>query len=147
MKKFKFSLEKLLDYKEQILQKEKNDLARLRQQRQEAVEERLRTVDRTKEFNGRFVADSSQGMKLSDITLAKSYINSLLEYTRQLEKMISIYDRQIEEQLQVVIEATREVSAIQHLKEKQLEEYRYQVQKADELMIEEFVSYQRAVQE
>lgn len=140
-------MEKLLDYKEQLLQKEKNDLARLRQQRQEAVEERLRTIARTKESNGRFVADSSQGMKLSDITLAKSYINSLLEYTRQLEKMISIYDRQIEEQLQVVIEATREVSAIQHLKERQLEEYRYQVQKADELMIEEFVSYQRAVQE
>ena len=45
MKRFRFSLDKLKGYKEQILDKEKNDLAQLRSQQQSLVEEKRRVEE------------------------------------------------------------------------------------------------------
>ena len=45
-----------------------------------------------------------------------------------------------EAQLQKVVDATKEVSKIEKLEEKQIEQYKYEEQKESELFIEEFVS-------
>ena len=42
--------------------------------------------------------------------------------------------------MQKVIDATKEVSKLEKLEEKQLEEYRYAAQKEQEQIIEEFVT-------
>ena len=46
----------------------------------------------------------------------------------------------VQKQLKVVVAATQEVSSLEKLEEKQIEEYRYQEQKETEQFIEEFVS-------
>lgn len=53
---------------------------------------------------------------------------------------ILMKEREIEAQLQTVIEATKEVSKLEKLEEHQIEEYRAAEQKETELFIEEFVS-------
>ena len=53
---------------------------------------------------------------------------------------ILMKEREIEAQLQVVIEATQEVSKLEKLEEHQIEEYKAAEQKENELFIEEFVS-------
>ena len=53
---------------------------------------------------------------------------------------ILMKEREIERQLEAVVQATQEVSKLDKLEEHQLEEYRAAEQKETELFIEEFVS-------
>ncbi len=140
MKRFEFSLNKLLNYKDQVLKKEKNDLANLRKQQQQAIDEKHEMIGKLKHSNEDFVIKSNFGMTPQHIALAKSYMNSLSEQIRSLERIIVILEGQIEKQLGVVIEATKEVSSLEKLQEKQLEEYKKEFQKAEETFIGEYVS-------
>lgn len=140
MKKFAFSLQKLKNYKEQILQKEKNDLANLRGQLQQAINEKKRILRELHAANDDFVRRSSQGMEIQHIVLAKSYIKSLSDQIRAYERRIMQLGKAIETQLQVVVEATRECSSLEKLYDKQYEEYRVAEGKAEEIFIAEFVS-------
>ena len=58
MKKFKFSLDKLLNYKEQILDKEKNELSALRHKKQSAEEELLEVKNHLKVSNQNYIEKS-----------------------------------------------------------------------------------------
>lgn len=140
MKKFEFSLGKLLSYKRQLLKKEKDELARLRVEQQRAIDEgerlKLLVIDANKDF----ILQSEKGMMPQQIILAKGYINSMTERVRILIKTIAIMETNIDKQLKIVVEATKEVSSIEKLEEKQFEEYKIMVQKSEELFIEEFVS-------
>jgi flagellar FliJ protein len=53
--------------------------------------------------------------------------------------LIIAKDTEVQRQLAIVIAATQEVSTLEKLEEKQLEEYRKAAQHEDELFIEEFV--------
>lgn len=53
---------------------------------------------------------------------------------------ILMKEREIEKQLEAVIDATKEVSKLEKLEEHQIEEYKAAEQKENELFIEEFVS-------
>ena len=144
MKKFKFSLDKLLNYKEQILDKEKNELSALRQKKQTAEEELVEVKEHLKVSNQNYIEKSQAGMSSQDMVISKRYLNSLTDRIFQLDKIIKIYEEKIQKQLIVVIEATKEVNTIQKLEEKQLEEYNTAVRKADENFIQEFVINQQS---
>ena len=144
MKKFKFSLDKLLNYKEQILDKEKNELSALRHKKQSAEEELSEVKNHLKVSNQNYIEKSQAGMSAQDMVVSKRYLNSLTDRIFQLEKIIEIYEEKIQKQLLVVIEATKEVNTIQKLEEKQLEEYNTAVRKADENFIQEFVINQQS---
>ena len=140
MKRFEFSLNKLLNYKQQVLKREKNDLANLRKQHQQAIDEKEELILKLKHSNEDFVFNANKGMSPQQMVLAKSYINSLSEQIRALERHISILDMHIEKQLGVVVEATKEVSSLEKLEEKQLDEYKKATKKAEETFISEYVS-------
>ena len=144
MKKFKFSLDKLLNYKEQILDKEKNELSALRHKKQSAEEELLEVKNHLKVSNQNYIEKSQAGMSAQDMVVSKRYLNSLTDRIFQLDKIIAIYEEKIQKQLLVVIEATKEVNTIQKLEEKQLEEYNTAGRKADENFIQEFVINQQS---
>ena len=90
--------------------------------------------------NDDFIINANKGMSSQHIVLAKSYLNSLSEQIRSLDRLIDILEVQIEKQLGVVVEATKEVSSLEKLEEKQLEEYKKDLQKAEETFISEYVS-------
>lgn len=140
MKRFEFSLKKLLSYKEQVLRREKNDLAALRQQQQLAYDEKERVKKNLAHADRDFAERSARGMTPQQIMLAKGYINQLLEQLRRLDITIENLALRIEKQLSVVVEATKEVSSLEKLQDKQFEEYNKSVQKAEETFIGEYVS-------
>ena len=140
MKRFEFSLAKLLNYKEQVLKREKNDLANLRKQQQQHIEEKEQLILKLKNANDGYVICSNRGMTPPQIALAKGYINSLSDKIRELEQTIIIWDKRIEKQLGVVVEATKEVSSLEKLQEKQLMDYNMASQKEEEIFISEYVS-------
>lgn len=140
MKKFNFTLQSLKKYNDQMLDSEKSMLGRLRAELAEmqaeldakAAEYEL-SIDKLNEL----VRGGTTAMRLS---LHKKYVSSLQQDIYRIKGRMAQKRDEVEQQLQRVIDATKEVSKLEKLEEKQLEEYRYAAQKEQEQIIEEFVS-------
>jgi flagellar FliJ protein len=140
MKKFNFTLQSLKKYNDQMLDSEKSVLGRLRA---ELAEMQAELDAKTAEYElsidklNELVRGGTTAMRLS---LHKKYVSSLQQDIYRIKgRMVQKRD-EVEQQLQRVIDATKEVSKLEKLEEKQLEEYRYAAQKEQEQIIEEFVS-------
>lgn len=145
MKKFRFSLETVLDYKQQALDSLRAEhaaiLAQVRAQEEviEGLEEEHRQAD--EEFTQRKL----EGINIVDAMSYETYLRSLeqklREEYRKLERL-----RHMEEQKRTqVVEARKETATIEKLREHKLDSYRKAEQKAEEQRIEEFVSTARAM--
>ena len=140
MKKFNFTLQSLKKYNDQVLDSEKSVLGRLRA---ELAEMQAELDAKTAEYElsidklNELVRGGTTAMRLS---LHKKYVSSLQQDIYRIKSRIADKRNEVEQQLQRVIDATKEVSKLEKLEEKQLEEYRYAAQKEQEQIIEEFVS-------
>lgn len=140
MKRFEFSLNKLKDFKEQVLEKEKNDLAHLRRQQQQYLDDKNALEEKLRRSNKEFCEKSAQGITVMQVTTFKGYHHSLTEQIKELEASIEKMEVKVRKQLGVVIEATKEVSSLDKLEEKQLEDYNFKAAKAEEQFIAEYVT-------
>ncbi len=140
IKRFQFTLDKLKGYKEQVLSKEKGDLAALRAQQAKYAAEQARVQAELDEANEEFLRKSGSGMTIMEMTLFKEYLNSLSDQIRELERKIQLEEEKIKFQTKVVVEANKDVSSLEKLEDKQREEYNFKVAKAEEQFIEEYVS-------
>lgn len=140
MKKFKFTLDKLLDYKDQLLEKEKNELAALNVSRVEAIEEKLRLMDEMKRTQDEFNQKAARGVSPMEMVMFSSFHNTLRLRIEDQEKLIERIEADVERQTGVVTEASKEVKSLEKLKDKQLEDYNFRAAKAEESFIEEYVN-------
>lgn len=142
MKKFRFSLQTLKDYRQQELDRQKNALS--------ALQSELRRInEETEELRRRVALESEQlneiskrGAQAYDIALRKRYIVTLQAEIHFKEQQALQKQGEIDRQLNVVVEATKDVKTLEKLEEKQLEEYNQKAGKENEQFIEEFVSGQ-----
>lgn len=142
MKQFQFTLQKLKDFRGQELDRQKNALAVLRgdlSRIEEAHEELLKKVEQQSEELTRVC---SGGAAAYDIAVRKRYIVTLQQEIHLKEQQAEQKKLEIEKQLGVVVEATKDVKTLEKLEEKQLEEYKISAGKENEQFIEEFVSGQ-----
>ena len=144
MKKFSFSLDTVLNYKEQVLDGIKAEhmkvLVKVRKCEDEIDELEKKYNDTAQEFDFK----KTKGMDIHEVHF---YDNFLQLLQRQIARKLEEYDmlkKKEEEKRAKVVEAKKDCSSIQKLKEKQYEEYRKQEQKENEQMIEEFVSTKSA---
>lgn len=140
MKKFKFTLESLKKYNEQILDSEKNKLGALRAEyanMQMALDSKNKEYDEAIATLERLMTSGTSVMRVS---LHKKYIASLQQDLYRIRAEMAAKDEEIRKQLDRVVDATKEVSKIEKLEEKQIEQYKYEEQKETEQFIEEFVS-------
>lgn len=140
MKKFNFTLQSLKRYNDQVLSGEKSVLGRLRA---ELAEQQALLDEKTAEYEQSIIklnALVSEGTTAMRLSLHKKYVSSLQQDIYRIKAQMVQKREEIEIQLEKVVEATKEVSKLEKLEEKQLEEYRYAAQKEEELRIEEFVS-------
>ena len=145
MKKFKFTLGRMLDYKDQLLDEEKNKLALLRKKKQEIddhIESLLRELDK---ISVTMRQEQERGITAFQLLSYESQRTNIRRQIEQLNKEQALAKLEVRRQVQVVVQATQEVSKLDKLQDKQLEEYRKMVMKAEELEIEEFVSSRRIV--
>lgn len=140
MKRFEFSLNKLMGYKKQVLDREKNNLAHLRRQQQQYIDEKNALEEKLRRSNREFIEKSAAGMTIMQVTTFKGYHSSLHSQIKELEASIEKMEERVQRQLGVVVEATKEVSSLEKLEDKQLEEYNFQAAKAEERFIEEYVN-------
>ncbi len=145
MKKFRFSLETVLDYKQQALDALMGEhgaiLAQVRAQEAvvEGLEEEHRLVDED------FSQQKLEGITVLDALNFEQYLRALeREITSERRKLEALRRREEQKRAQVV-EARKETATIEKLKEHKLEDYRKAEQKEEEQRIEEFVSTTRAM--
>ncbi|MBQ4166204.1 MAG: flagellar export protein FliJ [Oscillospiraceae bacterium] len=140
MKKFQFSLQKLMDFREQELDRQKNTLSALRlelQNIEEAAEAlRIKVAQESAELERK----CAQGAQAYEISVRKRYIVTLQQDIHLKEAQAAQKRAEVEAQLNVVVEATKDVKTLEKLEEKQLEEYKALENKENEQFIEEFVS-------
>ena len=141
MKRFEFSLKKLLGFKEQILRKEKNDLANLRKQQHIIIEEKLAITEKKKQKNCELISQINKGINPQHMAFHKNYIESLNDQIWDCISQIELLDIRIQKQLNVIIEITKEIDSLEKLEGRQRVEYNKIEQKQNELFIEEFVSH------
>lgn len=145
MKKFKFSLDTVLAYKQQALDAAKAEhgaiLARVREQGQ--------VVDREeqcyREYNLEYRQRKEEGLTIGE---AAVYQNGLRAQEMRIQREIDRLEalkKQEEEKRAQMIEAKKESASLEKLREQKLDAYNKAVQKSEEAMIDELISRNRAV--
>ena len=145
MKKFRFSLETVLDYKQQVLASLQTEhgaiLGQVRDQEQflEALEAEYRHMDHE------FTRHKLSGVSILDAMKYEQYLRSMERQIQEETAYLEELRRKEEAKRQQVVEARQESSAIEKLREKKLESYNKAVQKGEEAMIDELVSTKRVM--
>ena len=145
MKKFRFSLETVMEYKQQVLDSLQAEhgaiLAKVR--RQEELIEELEAAYRhlAQEFNRRKL----EGISILDAMKYEQYLRSMERQIQEETERLEELRAQEEAKREQVVEAKKDTSAIEKLREKKLESYNKAVQKSEEAMIDELVSTKRVM--
>ena len=145
MKKFRFSLETVLDYKNQALDALRTEhgaiLAQVRAQ--EKVIEDLETEYRQSDED--FTQRKLEGINVLDAMSYEAYLRSLERKLQEEYRKLERLRKREEDKRAQVVEARKETATIEKLKEHKLEDYRKAEQKDEEKRIEEFVTTARAM--
>ena len=124
MKQFEFSLERIRNYKVQILDKEKKILGNLNRKRDD-IAERICTLEKFKEEQTEKVSNKqSEGVSMMELVS----LNYLIESTRKQLEALQIELERAEEiaeaQRNIVLSIYQEKTGMDKLEEKQIEEDR-----------------------
>lgn len=144
MKKFKFSLDSVLSYKQQVLESLQGEhaviLAQVREQ--EGVLERAWQDYR--DCDAEYRQRKAEGITITDAMVYQNGLRVLEnDIQRETDKLEELRRRE-EKKRQEVVEAKIDTSSIEKLKEKKLDLYNKEVAKSEEVLIDEFVSSARA---
>ena len=145
MKKFRFSLETVLDYKQEVLSALQTEHATILA-RVHAQEELLEELENYySELDAEFTERKLEGITILDAMQYEQYLRAT---ERQIEEAVEILERlraEAEAKRLEVVEAKKDTSSIEKLREKKLDSYNKAVQKSEELIIEEFVTTARVM--
>ena len=143
MKKFAFSLERVLGYKRQVLDLLKNELGEL----QARCMELQRRIDSTDAEFGRTDLLLCERMRRrvtpAEIAAYKSYLAELNRRAAALRREKEEAERAAAEKREEVVRMNGEISALDHLKARQLDDYLAGERKEQETLVEEVVSHAR----
>ena len=145
MKKFQFSLDTVLDYKQQVLTSLQSEhgaiLAQLH--RQEEILEQLEA--QYYQADQQFTQRKMEGMNIADALSFEQYLRAM-EHKLNLEnrRLLQIMEQE-EAKRREVVSAKQDTSSIEKLRERKLELYRKEVQRSEELALEDFISTSRII--
>ncbi len=147
MKKYEFSLKRVKEFKETILNREKSVLLSLSSELRLQEEKRDQLKAELIEI-GEVISQSTQsGISASMLSLYDGRRKGIRQELETLDTKISLLVASIERQKKRVAQAKQDVSGMEKLEEKQLEEYRELEKKENDLIIEEFISSKMAREE
>jgi len=140
MKKFKFSLDTVLKYKEQVLEELKREhgfiIAAIVEKEAEIKILENNYHYRKEDFNN----EKTKGMSVVDALSHEAHIHIIQHNIKiERERLKELYLKEAQKREEVVAAKT-EVSSFEKLREKRIEEYEELVQKDEERFIEEFVA-------
>ena len=137
MKKFQFGLDRVLDYRQRILEGRQNEYATATRRVQEQQARLDAVQERYQSLNNRFREEAAAGITIAD---AMSYENGLRVLEREIARETQTLQRleqEAKEMRQRMLQAYMDATVLERLKEKQRNAYEKEVQKRDEQFIEE----------
>ena len=146
MKKFHFSLETVLDYKQQILASLQTEhgaiLAQVREQEQliEELEAEYQQMD------GEFAQRKLEGIAILDAMKYEQYLRAMERQIQLALEDLAQLKKKEEAKRAEVVTAKQDTSSIEKLREKKLDHYKKAMQKNEEAMIDELVSTKRVME-
>lgn len=145
MKKFQFSLESVLGYKQQVLESLQNEHAILIQKTRQQ-EERLRQMEESyRAWNEEFRQAEMEGITVAEAMRYESGLRFWEKEIAQQRQTVLQCQQEVEQKRRQVVAARQETASLEKLRDKKQEEYRKAVQKGEELFIEEVVAAQKAM--
>ena len=145
MKKFQFSLETVLRYKEQVLESLQNEYAAAAQRVREQEALLRQTEGRYRDLNQEFRTAAEEGITIAD---AMGYETGLRELEKEIqaqEKRLRQLQEEAEEKRLKMVAARQETASLEKLRDHKLEDYQKMVQKQEEQFIDELVSTTRVM--
>lgn len=139
MKKFIFSLERLMSYKQKLFDAQRARLAELaallaKQQKARALKAR-EYADSIADYKLKAAA----GLNTTQIAVHKNYIRDIERTIERMDKEIEETAARVERQKAELVRVRTELRSVELLREKRLEEHNQKESKEQELFIEEFV--------
>lgn len=144
MKKFKFALDTVLSYKQQVLDALQGEYAEAMANvhAQEAVLEKLWREYR--DCNEDYRDRAMDGMPITEALMYQNALRACeLEIQRETKRLEEL-EAEAERRREKMVEAKKETASIEKLREKKLDAYHKAEAKSEEMFIEEFVSSTRA---
>ncbi len=124
MKSFQFSLARMRSYKEQVLEKEKTTLRHLQAEKAK-IETDIENLENHRKEREQEFKQSKNGLMASELMLYKFHAENTRLQLNNLYEELKRAEARVDAQIKVVVGASQEVSGLDKLEEKQLEEYRY----------------------
>ena len=144
MKKFKFSLDTVLSYKQQVLEALQGEhaLALAAVREQEALLENL--WGQYRDYNAEYRRRAEEGLPLTEALMYQNGLRAAEQEIQRETQRLEELRAEEEKRREKVVEAKKDTSSIEKLREKKLDAYHKAEAKSEELFIEEFVSAARA---
>ena len=140
MKKFKFRLEKILQYRDSIKEEKLRDLKAATTRLKEA-EEHLLYLETQFENN---TPGDGVTIQVQDLYIQMAYSERLKqEIVAQKERIVE-FEKAVEEARAIYIEASRDTEVLVKLKDKKLAMYEEFVAKQEEIFLDELVTQKRS---
>lgn len=143
MKKFSFSLDSVLSYKNEVLESLKNEHGKLLKN---VVDQENYIDSLNQQYNNcnqEFNEKKKNGITIVEASIYEAYFRQMENNLKKEHTKLEKFKELAEQKRKEVVEAKKDTSSIEKLKEKKIEEYNKEVQKFEEANIEEFVSISR----
>ena len=140
MRKFEFTMRKILDLKNNILEAEKNRLGQL-QEAQRRIEAEIAQLEQAMQDISHEMTDKqTEGVTVAELIAYNARRANIRMQLEELAKRLVDAKKSVDHQMQIVVEASREVSKIEKVEERQYEVYREGEKKAESARVEELVA-------
>lgn len=140
MRKFVFTLGKMLSYKSSLYERERNELARLRRERAELEARRDEVERQLQVMEAEFQEKALSGVSMDEVHRIGYYRNNADCLIEMLNREMAELDIRIEKQLAIVIKLDQDVQGLEKLREKQWAEYTAEAAREEAERISELVS-------
>lgn len=140
MKKFEFPLSRIRDYKNILLDREKNVLVGLMMEKN-SINDRIDVLEEEfQRVNNEMHDEMRHGLNVTKIRLYEAQKNGMREERRLLGERLEFLQVSIDRQQERVSSLKRDVSGYDNLEAKKREEYNKELAKEQDLVISEFVA-------
>ena len=140
MKKFTFQLETVMDYKNQKLESKRNEhgqaVAKVNYQKGKIAE----IIKNYSEVNAEFNQKKQHGITIVEAMEYSGFLQKLDLQLKREELILTELKKNEEKKRSEVVAVKIETSTLEKLKEKKYDQYKKDVQKSEELFIEEFIT-------
>lgn len=145
MKKFKFSLDSVLSYKQQILDALQGEHGAIVAQVRAKEDEIEHLWQNYRQCNAESQERMGQGLAVTDVLMYQSRLRAMEREIQRETLQLEALKKKEEAKRAEVVEAKKESTSIEKLKDKKLAAYRKVEAKGEEQFIEDFVSMTRVM--